>query len=101
MLVSKIPHGSVQGSICYSAHEIVKRGRCTEKDDIWAFGVMVFVILHGYYPIWSKHQDPRLEFRDFFQKLKNLSESPELPIYTEGFAHDLWQMLGIQPSCTD
>lgn len=87
MRVSEIPHGSAQGSICYSAPEIVKRGLCTEKVDIWAFGVMVFVILHGYYPIWSKHQDPRREFDEVFQKLQKLSESPELPIYTEGNKH--------------
>lgn len=84
MRVSEIPHGSAQGSICYSAPEIVQRGKCTEKVDIWAFGVMVFVILHGYYPIWSKHQDPIREFDDVFQKLQKLSESQELPIYTEG-----------------
>jgi len=85
MLVSEIPHGSAQGSICYAAPEIVQRDqRCTEKVDMWAVGVMLFVSLHGYYPIWSKHQDRGLEFRDVFTKLQKLTESPELPIYTEG-----------------
>ena len=84
MLVSEIPHGSAQGSICYSAPEIIQNGALTEKMDMWAVGVMLFVSLHGYYPIWSKHQDRGKEFRDVFQKLQKLTESPELPIYTEG-----------------
>ena len=84
MRVCDIPHGSLQCSICYSAPEILKCGRCTEKVDIWAFGVMVFVILHGCYPIRSKYQNPGLEFDEVFQKLLKLTESPELPIYTEG-----------------
>lgn len=84
MQVTEIPHGSQQGSICYSAPDIVQRGVLSEKVDIWAFGVMVFVLLHGYYPIWSKNPNPHAESREVYQKLLKLRESPELPIYTEG-----------------
>jgi serine/threonine protein kinase len=84
MRVTEIPHGSQQGSICYSAPEIVQNGVLSEKVDIWAFGVMLFVLLHGYYPIWSNQKDPRAESREVYQKLQKLRESPELPLYTEG-----------------
>jgi len=84
MRVCEIPRGSQQGSISYSAPEIPQNRFCSEKVDIWAFGVIVFAILHGYYPIWSAHKDPRREAIEVFQKLQKLSESPELPIYTEG-----------------
>lgn len=84
MLVTDIPHGSQQGSICYSAPEIVQKGVLSEKVDIWAFGVMVFVLLHGYYPIWSKNPNPHAESLEVYQKLQKLRESPELPLYTEG-----------------
>ena len=84
MRVSDVPHGSQQGSICYSAPEIVQRGVLSEKVDVWAFGVMLFVLLHGYYTIWSNQKDPRAESWEVYQKLKKLTESPELPLYTEG-----------------
>jgi serine/threonine protein kinase len=84
MRVCEIPRGSQQGSISYSAPEIPQSRFCSEKVDIWAFGVIIFAILHGYYPIWSAQQDPRKEAKEVFQKLQKLSESPELPIYTEG-----------------
>ena len=84
MRVTEILHGSQQGSICYSAPEIVQNGALTEKVDIWAVGVMLFVLLHGYYPIWSKKKDPHAESREVIQKLQKLTESPELPLYTEG-----------------
>ena len=84
MRVSDVPHGSQQGSICYSAPEIVQKGVLSEKVDIWAFGVMLFVLLHGYYPIWSKQKDPRAESWEVYQKLQKLRESPVLPLYTEG-----------------
>ena len=84
MRVSDIPIGYQPGSICYSAPEIPQRGICSEKVDIWAFGVIIFAILHGYYPIWSKYQDPIREAKEVFQKLQKLSESPELPIYIKG-----------------
>jgi serine/threonine protein kinase len=84
MRICEIPRGSQQGSISYSAPEISQSRFCSEKVDIWAFGVIIFAILHGYYPIWSTHQDPKKEAREVFQKLLKLSESPELPIYTEG-----------------
>jgi serine/threonine protein kinase len=85
MLVSEIPHGSQQGSICYSAPEMIKGvDQLTVKIDIWALGVMLFVSLHGYYPIWSKNPNPSAEAREVYQKLQKLTESPVLPIYTEG-----------------
>jgi len=84
MRICEIPRGSQQGSISYSAPEISQNRFCSEKVDIWAFGVIIFAILHGSYPIWSKHQDPKREAKEVFQKLQKLSESPELPIYTEG-----------------
>jgi serine/threonine protein kinase len=85
MLVSEIPIGSRQGSICYSAHEMIKGvDQLTVKIDIWALGVMLFVSLHGYYPIWSKNPNHHEESREIYQKLLKLTESPELPIYTEG-----------------
>jgi serine/threonine protein kinase len=84
MRVTEIPHGSQQGSICYSAPEIVQKGVLSEKVDIWAFGVMLFVLLHKYYPIWSNQKDPRAESWEVYQKLLKLRESPELPPYTEG-----------------
>ena len=84
MRVCEIPRGSQQGSISYSAPEIPQNKICSEKVDIWAFGVIIFGILHRYYPIWSTNKDPRREAIEVFQKLQKLSESPELPIYTEG-----------------
>ena len=84
MRVCEIPRGSQQGSISYSAPEIPQSRFCSEKVDIWAFGVIIFAILHGYYPIWSAQQDPRKEAKEVFQKLRILTKSPELPIYTEG-----------------
>jgi len=85
MRVSEIPIGSRQGSICYSAHEMIKGvDQLTVKIDIWALGVMLFVSLHGYYPIWSKNPNPHEESKEIYQKLLNLSDSLELPIYTEG-----------------
>jgi len=84
MLVSEIPIGSQQCSICYCAPEIVQNGHLTEKVDMWAVGVMLFVSLHNHYPIWSKNPNPIAEAREVIQKLQKLSESPELPIYTEG-----------------
>jgi doublecortin-like kinase 1/2 len=84
MRVSEIPPSSQQGSICYSAPEIVQKGVLSEMVDIWAVGVMLFVSLHGYYPIWSNNQDPIAEAYEIYQKLQNLTESPELPLYTEG-----------------
>lgn len=84
MRVTEIPHRSQQGSICYSAPEIVQKGDLSEKVDIWAFGVMAFVLLHGYYPIWSKNPNPHLESKEIYQKLQKLTESPVLPLYTEG-----------------
>jgi len=82
--ISEIPHNSQQGSVLYAAPEIVQMSPKTEKVDIWAFGVMLFVLLHGYYPIWSKNRNPTVEAREVFQKLLGLKESPELPLYTEG-----------------
>ena len=85
MRVSEIPIGSRQGSICYSAHEMIKGvDQLTEKIDIWALGVMLFVSLHGYYPIWSRKPNPHEESREIYQQLLKLSDSPELPIYIEG-----------------
>jgi serine/threonine protein kinase len=84
MRVSDVPHGSIQGSILYAAPEIVQKGVLSEKVDIWAFGVMLFFLLHGYYPIWSNKKDPHAESWEVYQKLQKLTESPELPIYTEG-----------------
>ena len=82
--VGEIPPGSQQGSICYSAPEIIQKTGMSEKVDIWAVGVMLFVLLHGYYPIWSKNPNPHAESREVIQKLQKLTESPELPLYTEG-----------------
>lgn len=82
--VGEIPPGSQQGSICYSAPEIIQKTRISEKVDIWAFGVMVFISLHGYYPIWSNEPNPNDEAREVSQKLLKLMESPKLPLYTEG-----------------
>ena len=84
MLVTEIPHGSQQGSIYYAAPEIVQRGVLSEKVDIWAVGVMLFVLLHGYYPIWSKNPNPHAESFEIYKKLRKLRESPELPLYLEG-----------------
>jgi serine/threonine protein kinase len=84
MRISDVPHHSDQGSILYAAPEIAQKKAKTEKVDIWAVGVMLFVLLHGYYPIWSKNRNPTMEAYEVYQKLKKLTESPELPLYTEG-----------------
>jgi serine/threonine protein kinase len=82
--VSDIPIGSRQGTVCYSAPEMIKGlVQLTVKIDIWALGAISFIFLHGYYPIWSSHGDPRAERDDIYQKLLRLTKSPELPIYTE------------------
>jgi serine/threonine protein kinase len=84
MRVTEIPHGSQKGSIYYSAPEIVQKGVLSEKVDIWAFGVMLYVLFNGHFPIWSNQKNSRAESWEVYQKLLKLRESPELPPYTEG-----------------
>jgi serine/threonine protein kinase len=82
MIVREIPPGSQQGSMFYCAPEIIQRGSLSERVDTWAFGVMLFLSLHSYYPIWSNKKDPRAEAIEVYQKLQKLSKSPEFPPYT-------------------
>jgi serine/threonine protein kinase len=85
MLVSDIPVGSQQGSICYCSHEMIKGGvQLTEKIDMWALGVIIFIFLHGYYPISSCQKDTRAESIEIYRKLKALSETIDLPLYFDG-----------------
>jgi serine/threonine protein kinase len=63
--VEEIPSICKEGTIEYIAPEIIQGTLQTEKVDTWAFGVMLFVLLHKKFPIQSKHPKSLDEERRF------------------------------------
>lgn len=83
MRVSEIPPSSQQGTIEYSAPEIIQKTPMSEKVDIWALGVMLFLIIFRKFPIQSAHFTNLFnEKRYVYEQLMRLSESIQLPPYT-------------------
>ena len=81
--VSGIPPKCKEGTIEYIAPEIIQETLQTKTVDMWAFGVMLFVLLFKRFPFQSQHSKSLDEERRFvyFQLLK-LKVDIQLPPYT-------------------
>jgi serine/threonine protein kinase len=81
--VSKIPANCKEGTIEYIAPEIIQEKKQTESVDIWAFGVMLFVVLFRKFPFQNQHFKSLDEERRFiYSQLLKLKVNIELPPYT-------------------
>lgn len=79
--VSDIPLGSKQGTLHYGAPEIFKGdNQLTEKVDMWALGVFIFLSIYNHYPIDSRQKERRLEAFEIISSLVSLKKAPLLPV---------------------
>jgi serine/threonine protein kinase len=71
--VSDIPLGSKQGTLHYGAPEIFKGdNQLTEKVDMWALGVFIFLSIYNHYPIDSRQKERRLAVLEITHRLLSL-----------------------------
>ena len=84
MFEDKIPPDSEVGTIFYLAPEIVQKklGASQKSADIYALGVIMFVSIFAYFPVWSLKKNELEERCEVYRKLLRQSESIQLPPYT-------------------
>lgn len=54
--VQVAPGGTVQGTLMYTAPEILQRQPFSERADVWSAGVIMYQLLTGKQPYWTSHE---------------------------------------------
>ena len=63
------------GTYEYMAPEIVREEKYNKEIDVWALGVLLYEMLHGYSPFRAKHRKYENEYFEIFSNIDNLDYS--------------------------